>query len=256
MKAREVAELLEQQSPTYYALSWDNVGMHIGRADNTIKKILVTLDIDDKSVEYAVSTGVDMIVAHHPLIFKGVKKINEDDIIGRRILTLIENRINCYCMHTNYDCMGMADAAADRMGLSDTEVLSEVIDGEGIGRVGTLDRSYNVRELCEHVKECFGLDRVILYGNENDNVSRIAICPGSGKDEIQNAIAKGAGALISGDISYHYGIDAVAEGINIIDAGHYGTEHIFIEKISDYLKNNTEDIEIICMDINNPQKFI
>ena len=89
MKAREVAELLEKQSPTYYALSWDNVGMHIGRADNTIKKILVTLDIDDKSVEYAVSAGVDMIVAHHPLIFKGVKKINEDDIIGRRILTLI-----------------------------------------------------------------------------------------------------------------------------------------------------------------------
>ena len=87
-------------------------------------------------------------------------------------------------------------------------------------------------------------------------MSRIAICPGSGKDEIQNAIAKGAEALISGDISYHYGIDAVAEGINIIDAGHYGTEHIFIEKISDYLKNNTEDIEIICMDINNPQKFI
>lgn len=256
MKAKEIAELLEKQSPVSYALNWDNVGMHIGRDNNIVKKILVTLDIDDKAVEYAVSCDVDMIVAHHPLIFKGVKKINDNDILGRRILTLVENRVNCYCMHTNYDCMGMADAAADRLGLSDTEVLSEVIDGEGIGRVGTLDRSYNVRELCEHVKECFGLDRVILYGNEDDNVSRIAICPGSGKDEIQNAIAKGAGALISGDISYHYGIDAVAEGINIIDAGHYGTEHIFIEEISNYLKNNTDGIEILCMDIINPQKFI
>ena len=256
MKAKEIAELLEKQSPVSYALNWDNVGMHIGRDNNIVKKILVTLDIDDKAVEYAVSCDVDMIVAHHPLIFKGVKKINENDILGRRILTLVENRVNCYCMHTNYDCMGMADAAADRLGLSDTEVLSEVIDGEGIGRVGTLDRSYNVRELCEHVKECFGLDRVILYGNEDDNVSRIAICPGSGKDEIQNAVMKGAEVLITGDMSYHYGIDAVAEGINIIDAGHYGTEHIFIEDVAEFLQAMLRDIEVIMAPKHHPFQLI
>ena len=77
MKAKEIAELLEKQSPVSYALNWDNVGMHIGRDNNIVKKILVTLDIDDKAVEYAVSCDVDMIVAHHPLICKGVKKINE-----------------------------------------------------------------------------------------------------------------------------------------------------------------------------------
>lgn len=257
MKAYEIAELMEKLSPVRYACDWDNVGMHVGRTDNEIKKILVTLDVSDEAVEKAVEIKADMIISHHPLIFKGIKKVNESDIVGRRILTMAENRINCYCMHTNFDCVGgMAELAADRIGLQDCIVLEEVCEGEGIGRVGFLSCDMTVKELCNMVKEKFSLDRVALYGNEDEIVKKVAICPGSGKDEIELALLKGAKAIITGDVSYHYGIDSVAKGINVIDAGHYGIEHIFIDKIYSYLMKNTEDIEIVKMDLNNPQKYI
>lgn len=257
MKAYEIAELMEKLSPIRYACDWDNVGMHVGRNDNEIKKILVTLDVSDEAVEKAVAIKADMIISHHPLIFKGIKKVNESDIVGRRILTMAENRINCYCMHTNFDCVGgMAELAADRVGLQDCIVLEEVCEGEGIGRVGFLSCDMTVKELCNMVKEKFSLDRVALYGNEDEIVKKVAICPGSGKDEIELALLKGAKAIITGDVSYHYGIDSVAKGINVIDAGHYGIEHIFIDKIYSYLIENTEGIEIVKMDFNNPQKYI
>lgn len=257
MKAYEIAELMEKLSPVRYACDWDNVGMHVGRNDNEIKKILVTLDVSDEAVEKAIKIKADMIISHHPLIFKGIKKVNESDIVGRRILTMAENCINCYCMHTNFDGVGgMAELAADRIGLQDCIVLEEVCEGEGIGRVGFLSYDMTVKELCNMVKEKFSLDRVALYGNEDEIVKNVAICPGSGKDEIELALLKGAKAIITGDVSYHYGIDSVAKGINVIDAGHYGIEHIFIDKIYSYLMENTEGIEIVKMDFNNPQKYI
>lgn len=87
-------------------------------------------------------------------------------------------------------------------------------------------------------------------------LKKVAICPGSGKDEIELALLKGAKAIITGDVSYHYGIDSVAKGINVIDAGHYGIEHIFIDKIKSYLIENTKNIEVVKMDLVNPQKYI
>ena len=160
-------------------------------------------------------------------------------------------------MHTNFDCVGgMAELAADRIGLQDCIVLEEVCEGEGIGRVGFLKHDMSVKELCSMVKEQFSLDKVALYGNEDEIVKKIAICPGSGKDEIELALLKGAKAIITGDVSYHYGIDSVAKGINVIDAGHYGIEHIFIDKIKSYLIENTKNIEVVKMDLVNPQKYI
>lgn len=256
MKAGEIAGLLEKFSPCKYACDWDNVGMHVGRKDNEINRILVTVDVDDAAISKAVEIGAGMIVSHHPLIFHGLQKVNEDDFIGKRVLTLLENRINCYCMHTNFDCIGMADAAAELIGLKDTEVLEEILDGEGIGRIGTLEKPVTVKALCETVKKVYGLEKVVLYGDENAIVSKAAICPGAGKDDIIPALEKGAGVIITGDVTYHYGIDSFARGINVIDAGHYGIEHIFIDIIGDYLEKVLTGVDVVRMEVSNPQKFI
>lgn len=257
MKVSEIITTLEKLSPVKYACDWDNIGLHVGRKDNNVNKILVSLDIDDATCDYAVKNGVDMIVSHHPLIFKGIKKINDDDIVGKRILTMIENGINGYCMHTNFDTVGgMADLASDKLGLQDAIVLEDTIEGEGIGRVGNLSKEMTIKELCELVKKVFSLEKVVLYGDENETIKRVAICPGSGKDDIDVALTKGAKVLVTGDMSYHFGIDAVSKGISIIDAGHYGIEHIFIDKIATYLMEQLNGIEVVKMEINNPQKFI
>lgn len=258
MKAIEIVELLEKLCPKEYACEWDNLGMHIGHNDNVIHKILVAVDADDEVVNFAVNNHVDMIVTHHPLLFSGIKQINESSFMGRRVMKLIENGINCYCMHTNFDTIGgMATSAAERLELTDCKVLSEVKDGEGIGRCGSLPKELTIRKLCELVKDKFNLPKVVLYGDENLIVNTVAICPGSGKDEIPNSIKLGAEVLITGDMTYHYGVDSVAQGLCIIDAGHYGIEHIFIEIVTEYLKGQLDNtICVIPMEISNPQKFI
>ncbi len=258
MKAIEIVEILEKLCPKEFACEWDNPGMQIGHDDNEIHKILVAVDADDTVTDYAVNNQIDMIVTHHPLLFKGIKQINDNSFMGRRIMRLIENGINCYCMHTNFDTVGgMADVAAERIGLSGCVVLSEVKNGEGIGRVGKLPKKLTMRELCELVKDKFNLTRVALYGDENMTAGNVAICPGSGKDEIPNAIKLGANVLITGDMTYHYGVDSVAQGLCIIDAGHYGIEHIFIDIVTEYLNAQLNNqVRIIPMEIDNPQKYI
>lgn len=256
MKAFEIAELLEKYSPAKYACDWDNVGMNVGRADNEVGRILVCLDIDDGAVKTAVERGADMIVSHHPLIFHGLKKINDGDFVARRVLTLAENRINAFCMHTNFDSTHMGAAAADRLGLREARVLEEVSDGKGIGMSGLLEKPVSAAELAGLVKERFGLDHVTLYGSGEAIVRRAAVVPGSGRDEIELAVAAGAQALVTGDITYHYGIDGAARNLSIIDAGHYGLEHIFIDMAADYLEANAKGVEIIRMPVRNPQKFI
>ncbi len=166
MKAVEIAALLENYSPPRYACEWDNVGMQVGRDDNEVERILVCLDIDDAAVEYAQKNGVNMIVSHHPLIFHGINKINERDFIARRILTLAENRINAFCMHTNFDCTHMAAEAAKRIGLEVCGVLEEVLDGKGIGAVGSFAAELRASELACLVKKSFGLEHIVMYADK------------------------------------------------------------------------------------------
>lgn len=256
MKAVEIAGLLEKYSPARYACEWDNVGMHVGRDDNEVRRILVCLDIDDAAVEYALSCGADMIVSHHPLLFHGVGQINDRNFIARRVLTLAENHINAFCMHTNFDRTHMADAAAARLGLRETEALDEICEGKGIGVVGSLGGGMSAAELAALVKKCFGLEHVVLYGGADARVERAALVPGSGKDQIGAAVNAGAQAIVTGDITYHYGIDGAARQIVIIDAGHYGLEHIFTDIVSEYLEKHTNGVRIIRMPAENPQKFL
>lgn len=258
MKSKQITDILTGLSPESYAFDWDNVGLLAGRNDREISKILVTLDIDDKAVETAVEIGANLIVAHHPMIFKGIKRINDESALGRRILTLCEHGINCFAMHTNFDIKGsMAELAGSKLNLLDCVPLEETTPGFGIGITGNLAYEVTAEQLCKIVKERFGITNVILYGDRKKTVKRVAVCPGSGKDEIGYAFEKNADILLTGDITYHYGIDAVADGLLIIDAGHYGLEHIFSDFIADYLRSElTEDIEVIAMKTDFPYSYL
>ena len=248
MKGQELIGILEELSPVKYALEWDNVGLLCGRRDREVSTVYIALDATDEVVRAAIEAGADFLLTHHPLIFRSIKRVSDDDFIGRRLLKLIRNDISYYAMHTNFDVMGMADAAAEVLGLRDTDVLDVTFEEgdtkEGIGRVGRLPRVFEVSELCEYVKSRFSLSHVRVYGDPESNVETAAICPGSGKSEIKKALSKGAEVLITGDIEHHEGIDAVAEGLVIIDAGHYGIEKLFIDYMKDYISENCKDITI------------
>lgn len=260
MECKKVIEILEKQSPKSYACDWDNVGLLVGREDKEIQKIYIALDATDEAIEEAIANGADMLLTHHPMIFKGMKRVIQEDFIGRRIIRLIQNDISYYAMHTNFDVMGMADLAADYLGISDTRVLeitsvSETGE-EGIGRYGSLKKEMTVRECCEEVKQAFSLENVKVFGNLERKVKTAAISPGSGRSVISNALQAGVDVLITGDIDHHEGIDAVAQKLTVIDAGHYGVEHIFIPYMEQYLKREAKELEIAVQPLTFPFQII
>lgn len=260
MNCRELMRVLEEQSPLSYACDWDNSGLLAGDPDMEVKTVYIALDASDEAVSAAIEAGADLLLTHHPLIFKGLKQITADNFIGRRLLSLIQNNIACYAMHTNFDVKGMADLSAAMMGLSHTRVLdvTAVIGGkeEGIGRAGTLMEPMTLEYCARFVKAAFSLPQVKVFGKPGTVLKQAAISPGSGKSEVGNAIACGADVLITGDIDHHDGIDAVARGLCIIDAGHYGLEHIFIRYMKEYLQKRCAGIDVLAQEIAFPFRFL
>lgn len=254
MLCREIVNIIERTYPKGAALEWDNVGLLIGRAEKEVRKIYVALDATEDVIREAVLFGADMLVTHHPLIFSPMKKITDEDFIGRNVVALLQQDIACYAMHTNYDVLGMAELSGNRLELANMEVLelTDMQRGEGIGRVGELRKEMTLEECCVLVKQRFHLPAVKVFGEKERLVRRAAISPGSGKGMTEAALKRKAQVLITGDIGHHEGIDALAQGLAIIDAGHYGLEHIFIEDMVKYLEKHTTGIEVKGADIVYP----
>ena len=137
MRCDEIIRLLEKKAPIEYAMDWDHVGLLVGRRDKEVHNLMLVVDVTEEIVDAAVAQNVDMIVSHHPMIFGKVDRVNDETVLGRKILKLIEHGIACYAMHTNFDTIGgMAKEAAAMLGLQNMEVLEETKDGEGIGGPG------------------------------------------------------------------------------------------------------------------------
>ncbi|MBD5465955.1 MAG: Nif3-like dinuclear metal center hexameric protein [Lachnospiraceae bacterium] len=250
MRCEEVMAKLEELSPLMYASEWDNVGLQTGRRDKEVRRIYIALDATDEVIEDAVKKRADMLLTHHPMIFKPVRKITGEHFVGRRIIKLIQNDMCYYAMHTNFDVMGMADAAADEIGLKSRTVLEttfeDEISKEGFGRIGKLPAVMSLRECAELVKQKFGIDYVKVFGDLEADLETAAIMPGSGKSMITAAIEGGADVMITGDIDHHEGMDGAAQGLFIIDAGHFGLEQIFVPYMEEYLIRECKEIEVIA----------
>ena len=254
MLCREIIAVIECTYPKHAALEWDNVGLLVGRAEKEVKKVYVALDATDEVIDEAIRSGADMLITHHPLIFAPLKKITDEHFVGNRVVKLLQHDISYYAMHTNYDVLGMAELSGEILGLQHGDVF-EVTDEEnhiGIGRIGDLKQDMSLEECCRLVKDAFAIPTVKLFGDKETVVKRAAISPGSGKKMSETALQKGADVLITGDIDHHEGIDAMAQGLAIIDAGHYGLEHIFVNDIASYLKDNLKGIEIEQAVIRHP----
>lgn len=251
MRLETMIEDLEILCPPGYAEKWDNCGLQAGSYDQEVRKVYIALDATGEVIQKAKESGADLILTHHPLLFDGIKHVTDRDFVGKRILEIIRGGMALYAMHTNFDVAVMADAAADMLGLDQREILEVTGADEkgpyGIGRIGRLREAATLAETARRVKEVYSIPSVRFYGDPAMPVEAAAILPGSGKSEIDLALAGGADVMITGDINHHAGIDAVEKGIAVIDAGHYGVEKLFIPYMADYLKNHFPSLEI-CME--------
>lgn len=228
----DIVKIMEEIAPPVLAEGWDNVGLMLGRRGKAVKKLLLALDITAEVVQQAIAQKADMIITHHPLIFREMKKVTDSDWQQELMLTLAEKGIAVYSAHTNLDCVsnGVNDVLAKKLRLESVDVLD---NDSGLGRIGTVT-ACSVQEFAALVKQSLRADYVVV-GDARKSVHRVAICGGAGSDLITLARLRGADTLVTGDIKYHDAQQAVFGGLNIIDAGHQPTELPVMDNLADRL---------------------
>ena len=252
MKVKDIIKIIEDFAPLSIQEGWDNSGLCVGSPEDEVSSVLLALDCTEALVDEAVECGADMIVTHHPLIFSGMKKISPDDQVGAAVIKAIRHGIAVYAAHTSADNVlsGVSGAMAARLGLVNVSILDEDGEGTGLGVVGDLPRPLSAEQVVALVKEKFSLKVMKASKPVEGDITRVAICGGSGGSLIPAARKSGAQLYLSGDISYHNFF--TPEGFMIMDIGHYESEIEIVNIFSSLIKKNFPTFAVrITQNINS-----
>ena len=253
MKVYELCSILEKIAPLIRQEEWDNCGLLIGEFGNEITKVLVCLDVDLKILQYAAENGYNFIVSHHPLIYKGVTKIVEENEVQKIIAFSIQKKISIYSMHTNYDFAdySMNDYIAELLELDDIRGYVDDDRGFKIGRLGMVKSGITVKQLAKKVKDDLKLENLSYSGEDEKVVYNILISTGTFDYDLLKPSNDDVDLIISGDIKYHTAKMLQEKGISVIDAGHYGTEITFSPLIKKQLSNLLGNVIIEVVDFES-----
>lgn len=229
MKTLEIYSALREHIPADLAAGWDNEGiMLLADRDKDIKHALVALDITEKTVDRAIELGCDLIVSHHPVIFKPLRRLESP-----KLLKMVRAGVSAISLHTSLDCAdgGTADTLSELLGLTGLEKLYD--EGIPCGRVGELPEPLDFEGLVAVLNRTISPAAIQSVARREGRVyRRIALCPGEGKDLYGEALASGADAYICGSMSYNSLCDASEQGMTVIAAGHYETEQPVCGKLA------------------------
>ena len=239
----DIISFLERAAPPELAEEWDNIGLLVGSSTNTVNKILVCLDVTRAAIDEAVDKGADMLVTHHPVIFKGIKRLDENEMTAGLLYSLIKNNICVYSAHTNLDFaeQGVSTCLADTLGLKQLTVL-----GKGPGKIGILEKECSLEEFIIRVKTRLNVPYVRVAGKTDSQINKAAVFSGSFDDDLEALRASGANVLVTGDLKYHTALDARETGLCVIDAGHFNTEKVVLPALASALQKSFSDIDVIC----------
>lgn len=259
-KVKEIIEVIETLAPISLKEDFDNVGLMVGDREKEVKKVLLALDCTLKVIQEAKENNVDLIITHHPLIFRRPNNITTDTIQGKKIIELIKNDISLYSSHTNLDSAkkGLNDSIPGLLGYESSEILetNKRNTEAGLGRLVTLDEPTTLDYVIEKVKKAFNINNLRVVKGK-DEVNKIAIINGSGQDFIGRAVSKGADCIITGDTTYHFASDYKEIGINIIDAGHFASEQIVFFNVMKNITDKFNDVEFILSKVEeDPYIFL
>jgi dinuclear metal center YbgI/SA1388 family protein len=261
MKIKSVLDYLEQRFPLSLQEDFDNCGVQCGDVEQEITGALVCFEMSEKVIEEALSMNANLVISHHPLILRrGICKIEPKDRVGGIICKALEHKMVLYSMHTNIDSAagGGNDAFAERLGLTDVRVLvpaaGEQTDGSarnGLGRIGRLPQAMSTVEFLKFVKEKMNLSVIRYNGSVDRTIERVAVCGGGGSSFIEDALASGADAYVTGDIKYHDFFRPNGKML-LADIGHYEGEYFIREII---YKEVTEKFPIFAAAISKMDKL-
>ncbi len=247
----DILQYIESIAPPYMKEDWDNIGLLCGRKEKEVRTILVALDPFRSVIEEAVEAGADLMVTHHPLIFRdNLMAVNEDTETGRCLLTLMENGIAAINAHTNLDLVpgGINDVLAQTLGLSNIQVITP--EGtDAMGRPYGLLRSGEVpqqslEDFLASVKENLGCQG-LRYVAGSPFVQKVAVGGGSCADGMYEARAAGCDTFVTADVKYNQFRTAYELGLNLIDAGHFHTENPTMPLLAGKLQAAFPEITVI-----------
>ncbi len=223
MKVKELATYLENKIPSAFSEPWDNDGrMVVPRSDAEVTGVLVALDCTDRAIEKAVECGCNVIVAHHPLVFKPLSSLTDGHEVGKRVLKCVQNGIAVLSYHSRLDIIegGVNDCLASALGIVGAQAFLPY------GRIG------EVKEQCFEAfaaQVCAALDVPnVISVKARDTVRRVAVIAGCGKDEIEDVLKAGADTFVTGEVMHSHYIACKEMGLNLICATHYATERVVL----------------------------
>lgn len=359
---KKIIKIMEQLAPPEYKESWDNIGLMVGNSNKMIEKVMVALEVTEAVIDEAVNKNVDMIISHHPLIYKPLKKLVLEDPISKMVMRLLSNDINLYVAHTNLDAAdqgtcnyicqllelnrieylqkdystklfkiqtyvpndhvravktALSDAGAGQIetysdcafmvegqgefkplegsdpfigskdeleSVNETKIettvqehykssvikallkshpyevpaydvilLENKMNETGVGKYGFLKERMTLRELAIETKDILEVDHVKVTGDLDKKISSVAVITGAGDDYLSK-VSKVADVLITGDMKYHMAQYALQLGLTVIDAGHYGTEQVYMNRLKPILEDAFEaksyDVTVIQSEVN------
>jgi len=259
----DIIQKVEELAPGELAESWDNVGLQVGSREWPVKRVWVALDPLPQVVDAACRAKVDMLITHHPLIFKPLKSIDCTTPAGDIIHSALQRHLAIFSAHTNLDSAagGVNDILAQRIGLHNTGVLQKGEKGDadfngedpsvvqGLGRTGDLPQATTLASLARELKKNLSLAAVAIAGDPDLRIKRVALCSGSGASLLGDFFESNAQVYISGDLRYHDARYVETAGRGLIDIGHFASEHLVVEvlaaKLTEMLNKSKADISFV-----------
>ena len=260
MRIKEVIDALERFAPLPLQEDWDNAGLQIGLTAAEASGALLCLDVNEAIVDEAIDKGCNIIVSHHPLIFRGLKQLTGADYVQRAVMKAVKNDIVIVGMHTNMDNAvgGVNFKIAEKLGLNDVELFARKQVGDiegGSGVTGLLPTPMEARDFVAAVKETFGVECAQCNELLHRPISKVAICGGAGDFLLPQAVALGADAFITGEMHYHVYFGHEQE-IQICVIGHYQSEQFTQELFSDILAKDCPGLRTeIAETMTNPIRY-
>lgn len=242
ISVEKIYKMIDKIAPFATQDSWDNSGLLIGSQNKIVNRVLLALDITDRVVEEAVNGGYDLVITHHPLIFKGLKQITLDTRIGRLVSTLIKNDIALISAHTNIDLSfeyGTSRYISNLYGLEHLRPLNE----QGYGIIGDFPSVLELEVFVSKTKDIFR-SHYIRTGPETPekkSIKTIGICSGAASEYINDALLNHVDVYVTSDLKYHEYQSALGTNTLLVDVGHYESEKIYLEYLLHYLKHLSEE---------------
>ena len=261
MKIKQVLSALEQFAPLPLQESWDNAGLQVGLTEAEVSGALLCLDVNEKIVDEAIAKGCNLIVSHHPLLFRGLKQISDADYVQRCVIKAIKHDIVVVSMHTNLDNAldGVNWKIAEHLGLKDTTFFAqktvEGIEG-GNGVIGNLPSAMDAQSFIELVKRQFHVACAMCNELLRRPIHRVAICGGAGDFLLGDAVQQGADAFITGEMHYHqyFGYE---QRLQICVIGHYQSEQYTCEIFRDIIKKECPGVKTFITEVStNPIYYL